>query len=152
MVLKKLKQFQEKTREAYEEGQRESMESWKQTVMDLHEKSRFLFYYEDCELETGDGRALSIKGELVKEEVPENRHIYCYSGEAVLLGEGFMEGDPVTKEEKRRGFLRPRKNEFVLKLTVLGGEDTTEMEERELRRRLRTFFQDVSLLSDCASS
>lgn len=151
MILKKIKEFQQKTQLAYEEGQRESMEPWKQTVMDLHEKSRFLFYYEDCELETGDGRALSIKGELVKEELPEDRHIYCYSGEAVLLGEGLIEGDPVTKEEKRRGFLRPRKNEFVLKLTALGGADTATMEERELRRRLRTFFQDVSLLSDCAA-
>ena len=44
MLLKKLKDFHEQTMEQYKEE--ENLEPWKKKVMELHEKSAFLFYYD----------------------------------------------------------------------------------------------------------
>ncbi len=44
MLLKKLKDFHERTMEQYKEE--ENLEPWKKKVMELHEKSAFLFYYD----------------------------------------------------------------------------------------------------------
>ena len=41
MLLKKLKDFHERTMEQYKEE--ENLEPWKKKVMELHEKSAFLF-------------------------------------------------------------------------------------------------------------
>ena len=52
MLLKKLKDFHEQTMEQYKEE--ENLEPWKKKVMELHEKSAFLFYY-DATLEENAG-------------------------------------------------------------------------------------------------
>ena len=60
MLLKKLKDFHERTMEQYKEE--ENLEPWKKKVMELHEKSAFLFYYDATLEENAEQNSLIIQG------------------------------------------------------------------------------------------
>ena len=151
-MFNKIKAFRERTREAYNKEYMDRPEGWKQKVMDLHDRSVFLFYYEDCEAEKEDGSRLMIRGELAKapEKGPgEGPLPLClYDGQARLIGEGLMLSDPYEKEEKRRAFLRLRKQGFLLEITRLRGRDFSAMSRKEKDKRLMDFFLEISLISD----
>ena len=147
-MIKKLMQFREKTMEVYRQEQEKKMEPWKKRVMSLHEKSGFLFYYEASEPASADSRHWMLQGEVALGTAPEDARLFLYDGEGNILGEGRMESSPEEKEEKRRGFLRPRKNEFAITMTVLGGEETEKMDKKALNRSLNHLFLNLSLLSD----
>ena len=147
-MIKKLMQFREKTMEVYRQEQEKKMEPWKKRVMSLHEKSGFLFYYEASEPVSADSRHWMLQGEVALGTAPEDARLFLYDGEGNILGEGRMETSPEEKEEKRRGFLRPRKNEFAITMTVLGGEETEKMDKKALNRSLNHLFLNLSLLSD----
>ena len=68
MLLKKLKDFHERTMEQYKEE--ENLEPWKKKVMELHEKSAFLFYYDATLEENAEQNSLIIQGSLVEGELP----------------------------------------------------------------------------------
>ena len=148
MLFDKLRRFHEKTIKQYNADHREEMEPWKKQVMDLHERSHFLFYYDDCELEAADGSRLTVFGEAARGELSPGGHLYLYDGECRLLGEGTLLTDSTLKEEKRRGFLRSRKNEFLLKITQLQGKDLDALDPKERKKLLQAFFQNASLFSD----
>ncbi|MBQ9156256.1 MAG: hypothetical protein IJ137_05705 [Eubacterium sp.] len=149
MLFDKLRRFHEKTIKQYNADHQEEMEPWKKQVMDLHERSHFLFYYDDCELEAADGSRLTVFGEAARGELSPGGHLYLYDGECRLLGEGTLLTDPTLKEEKRRGFLRSRKNGFVLKITRLDGQEFSAMKKGARNKALDHFFRSASLLSDC---
>ena len=147
-MIKKLLRFREKTMEEYRKEQEKEMEPWKKRVMSLHEKSGFLFYYEASEPAFPDSRHWILQGEVALGTAPEDSRLILYDGEGNVLGEGRMESSPEEKEEKRRGFLRPRKNEFDITITVLEGEETEKMDKKTLNRSLNHLFLNLSLLSD----
>ena len=68
MLLKKLKDFHERTMEQYKEE--ENLEPWKKKVMELHEKSAFLFYYDATLEENAEQRVLSYKAPSLRVNFP----------------------------------------------------------------------------------
>ena len=177
-MVERIKEFHRRTLDRYNESHKEKMEDWKQEVLKLHERSGFLFYYENCELEEADGSILTIQGELAKdlrsdaEKEPgkralpdQNRNnkeersrsadssrmlLYLYNGQGELLGEGILMSDPYEKEEKRRGFLRLRKNECNIKIETLYGKAFAALSDKGKKALLARFFAAVSLISDAA--
>lgn len=148
-MFRYIKNFRKKTHEEYQKEQEEKMEPWKKHVRKLHEDSGFLFYYENCELEKPDGSQLIIQGDIAKDESFHTKMpLYLYDGQGRLLGEGILMSDPLEKEEKRRGFLRSRKHEFLLKITKLSGKSMGELDQRERKKLLGILFQDISLVAD----
>ena len=152
-MLKKLKDFRRKTHEQYNTYHREHMDSWKEHVLKLHEESGFLFYYETSELASPEGDRLIIYGDIAKDERIKGERIkplplYMYDGQGRLIGQGLLMSDPFEKEEKRRGFLRARKHEFVLEFDSLYGKKYQDMDEALQRKQLLCFYREVSLLSD----
>lgn len=148
MPLRKLKQFREQTRKQYKEEIEKEMEPWKKDVLLLHEKSEYLFYCDELEPESPGSKTMVIRGEHVKGHPEIRMPLYLYDGQGTLLGQGVLMSDSEEKEEKRRGFLRSRKNEFLLELTAFHGKIVSECEEKEYRRMLRNLFMELSLLSD----
>lgn len=149
MIIKKFLEFREKTIQAYNEEQHKTMEPWKKQVMELHENSDFLFYFDTSDWVSADQTEWMIQGEAAKDKLPEDKKIFLYDGQARLLGEAVILSDPLVKEEKRRGFLRSRKNEFEMKLTVLDGQAVSGMPKKNLRRLSDNLLQKLSLVSDC---
>ena len=68
MLLKKLKDFHERTMEQYKEE--ENLEPWKKKVMELHEKSAFLFYYDATLEENAEQNSLIIQGSSLRVNFP----------------------------------------------------------------------------------
>ena len=66
MLIKSIHRFHKKTEEKYRQEEEKNMEPWKKKVMELHEKSDFVFYYDDYEVETDKISVFSIRGEVVK--------------------------------------------------------------------------------------
>lgn len=147
-MIKRIRAFHKKTVEQYLKDHKEQLEPWKIHVMELHERSGFLFYYDTSEIEKAEEGELVVQGDIAKAEVPENRRLYLYDGQGRLLGEGALMSDPFEKEEKRRGFLRSRKHEFVLKIIKLQEKELSGLGQKEKKRLLQFFFREASLLSD----
>ena len=64
----------------------ENLEPWKKKVMELHEKSAFLFYYDATLEENAAKNSLIIQGSLVEGELPIGSTVYLYTGEGKYLG------------------------------------------------------------------
>lgn len=114
MLLKKLKDFHERTMEQYKEE--ENLEPWKKKVMELHEKSAFLFYYDATLEENAEQNSLIIQGSLVEGELPIGSTVYLYTGEGKYLGNGRILSEPEEKEQGRKGLFKRRRNQFNLGL------------------------------------
>jgi len=147
-MFRRIIDFHRKTTDRYLKDHREQMEPWKKKVLKLHELSGFLFYYDNCELEKADAGELVIQGDLARTAVKDSCHLYLYDGRANLLGEGLLLSDPFEKEEKRRGFLRFRKHEFILKILKLQDKDFSGLGQSERKKLLGQMYQDISLISD----
>ena len=117
MLLKKLKDFHERTMEQYKEE--ENLEPWKKKVMELHEKSAFLFYYDATLEENAEQNSLIIQGSLVEGELPIGSTVYLYTGEGKYLGSGRILSEPEEKEQGRRGLFKRRRNQFNLGLDAV---------------------------------
>lgn len=148
MLFQAIKDFRQRTIDQYKEEEEKEMAQWKKDVMTLHEESDYLFYCDDMEPEIAGSKTLVIRGEHVKGRPTIPMPVYLYDGEGSMLGQGLLMSDSEEKEEKRRGFLRSRKNEFLMKLLVLHEENVSEMEEQNYRRLLRSLYINLSLISD----
>ena len=146
MLLKKLKDFHERTMEQYREE--ENMEPWKKKVMEIHEKSEFLFYY-DATLEENISQAsLIVQGSVTEGELPIGTRVYLYTGEGRYLGNGTVLTEPEEKEQGRKGLLKRRRNEFSLKINEYLGKETEKMNAGEKTKMMRHFESQVSLISE----
>lgn len=146
MLLKKLKDFHERTMEQYREE--ENMESWKKKVMEIHEKSKFLFYYDATLQENIPESTLIIQGSVVDGELPTGAKIYFYNGEGKNLGSGVILTEPEEKEQGRKGLLKRRRNEFSIKVDKYLGKDIVDMNQAEKTKMASHFEVQVSLISD----
>lgn len=146
MLLKKLKEFHERTMEQYREE--ENMEPWKKKVMEIHEKSKFLFYY-DATLEENVSKAiLTVQGSVADGELPTGAKIYLYTGEGRYLGSATILTEPEEKEQGRKGLLKRRRNEFGIQIDEYLGKDVAQMNASEKAKMLRHFENQVSLISE----
>lgn len=146
MLLNKLKQFHEHTMEQYRNE--EEMEPWKKKVMELHEKSSFLFYYDATLEESPSNVSLRIQGSLVEGELPIGSRIYFYTGEGKYTGSGTILSEPEEKEQGRKGLLKRRRNEFEIKIENYLGKETGEMTPTEKKKMFRHFETQISLISE----
>ena len=121
MVLRAIRDFHKKTEERYREEEQKNMEQWKKNVMLLHEKSDFVFYFDDYELELDKISTFTIRGEVVKGTMEKGERVFLYDGQGNLLGQGEVLSDPEEKEEKHLGIIKTKKNEFLLKITGIYG-------------------------------
>lgn len=146
MLLKRLKEFHERTMEQYRED--DNMEPWKKKVMEIHEKSTFLFYYDatlDEDISKGN---LRIQGSLVAGELPVGSTVQFYTGEGKHTGSGTILTEPEEKEQGRKGLLKRRRNEFEIKLDNYLGKQVSEMNQGEKQRMFRHFETNISLISE----
>lgn len=146
MLLKKLKAFHERTMKQYREE--ENIEPWKKKVMEIHEKSSFLFYYDAILDENASRSSLIIQGSITDGELPIGSKLYLYSGEGKYLGNGTILTEPEEKEQGRKGLLKRRRNEFSIKIDEYLGKDVTTMNQTEKSKMLRHFENKVSLVAD----
>lgn len=146
MLLKKLKDFHERTMEQYREE--ENMEPWKKKVMEIHEKSNFLFYYDATLEENASQSSLIIQGSVTDGELPIGSKLYLYSGEGKYLGNVTILTEPEEKEQGRKGLLKRRRNEFGIKIDEYLGKAVAKMNSTEKRKMLRHFENKVSLIAD----
>ena len=137
MLLKKLKDFHERTMEQYKEE--ENLEPWKKKVMELHEKSAFLFYYD---------ATLEENGSLVEGELPIGSTVYLYTGEGKYLGSGRILSEPEEKEQGRRGLFKRRRNQFNLGLDEYLGKKVEKMKSREKTKMFHHIEANASLISE----
>ena len=100
MVLRAIRDFHKKTEDRYREEEQKNMEQWKKNVMLLHEKSDFVFYFDDYELELDKISTFTIRGEVVKGTMEKGERVFLYDGQGNLLGQGEVLSDPEEKEEK----------------------------------------------------
>lgn len=145
MLLKKLKDFHERTMEQYKEE--ENLEPWKKKVMELHEKSAFLFYYDATLEENAEQNSLIIQGSLVEGELPIGSTVYLYTGEGKYLGSGRILSEPEEKEQGRRGLFKRRRNQFNLGLE----EYLKKSRENEIQRKNKNVHHieaNASLISE----
>lgn len=146
MLLKKLKAFHERTMEQYCEE--ENIEPWKKKVMEIHEKSNFLFYYDATLEENSSQSSLIIQGSITDGELPIGAKLYLYSGEGKYLGNGTILTEPEEKEQGRKGLLKRRRNEFSIKIDEYLGKNVATMNQTEKSKMLRHFENKVSLVAD----
>lgn len=146
MLLKKLKQFHEQTMEQYRD--QENMEPWKKDVMEIHEKSTFLFYYDATLEENIPQSSLRIQGNLTDGNLPVESTIYFYTGEGKKVGCGTILSEPEEKEQGRKGLLKRRRNEFEIRIDQYLGKETAKMNQSERTKMMRHFENKVSLISD----
>lgn len=150
MLLKKLKQFHEQTMEQYRDE--ENMEPWKKVVMEIHEKSTFLFYYDAAIEENIPQATLRIQGSLVEGELPLGSTLCFYTGEGKYIGSGTILTEPEEKEQGRKGLLKRRRNEFEIQIDVYLGKKTSEMKQSEKTKMIRHFQNTVSLIADLSQA
>lgn len=126
----------------------ENLEPWKKKVMEIHEKSGFLFYFDDFLDDNTDDMTWLVKGQLVKGALSQGSCLYLYTGEGKLLGHGILFSEPEEKEQGRKGLLKRRRNEFEMKIEEYQGENAGEASLKEKRRIFRNLSQNLSLISD----
>ena len=148
MVLQSIRNFHKKTEERYREEEEKNMEQWKKNVMLLHEKSNFVFYYDDYELEMDKIAAFTIRGEVVKGTIEKGDTVFLYNGQGELLGQGEVLSDPEEKEEKHLGIIKTKKNEFLLKITGIYGTEGSGLKGQRLQNYLCSMLLKLSILSD----
>lgn len=148
MVLRAIRDFHKKTEDRYREEEQKNMEQWKKNVMLLHEKSDFVFYFDDCELELDKISTFTIRGEVVKGTMEKGERVFLYDGQGNLLGQGEVLSDPEEKEEKHLGIIKTKKNEFLLKITGIYGTEASGLKGKKLQNYLRDMILKLSILSD----
>lgn len=148
MVLRAIRDFHKKTEDRYREEEQKNMEQWKKNVMLLHEKSDFVFYFEDYELELDKISTFTIRGEVVKGTMEKGERVFLYDGQGNLLGQGEVLSDPEEKEEKHLGIIKTKKNEFLLKITGIYGTEASGLKGKKLQNYLRDMLLELSILSD----
>lgn len=144
MLLNRLRKFREETEKKYKEGLESSMLPWKKDVLRLHEKSDFLFYFDeftDWNEKRGSGICL---GSYAKGNPEPDTVIYLYSGQAELLGRAWLTGKVEASEEKMQGFTREKKYLCQMKL------DLENQEAEAVLRKFRQLNMQLSLISDLA--
>lgn len=148
MVLRAIRDFHKKTEDRYREEEQKNMEQWKKNVMLLHEKSDFVFYFDDYELELDKISTFTIRGEVVKGTMEKGERVFLYDGQGNLLGQGEVLSDPEEKEEKHLGIIKTKKNEFLLKITGIYGTEASDLKGKKLQNYLRDMLLELSILSD----
>ena len=148
MVLRAIRDFHKKTEDRYREEEQKNMEQWKKNVMLLHEKSYFVFYFDDYELELDKISTFTIRGEVVKGTMEKGERVFLYDGQGNLLGQGEVLSDPEEKEEKHLGIIKTKKNEFLLKITGIYGTEASGLKGKKLQNYLRDMLLELSILSD----
>ena len=148
MVLRAIRDFHKKTEDRYREEEQKNMEQWKKNVMLLHEKSDFVFYFDDYELELDKISTFTIRGEVVKGTMEKWERVFLYDGQGNLLGQGEVLSDPEEKEEKHLGIIKTKKNEFLLKITGIYGTEASGLKGKKLQNYLRDMLLELSILSD----
>lgn len=148
MVLRAIRDFHKKTEDRYREEEQKNMEQWKKNVMLLHEKSDFVFYFDDYELELDKISTFTIRGEVVKGTMEKGERVFLYDGQGNLLGQGEVLSDPEEKEEKHLGIIKTKKNEFLLKITGIYGTEASGLKGKKLQNYLRDMLLELSILSD----
>lgn len=148
MVLRAIRDFHKKTEARYHEEEQKNMEQWKKNVMLLHEKSDFVFYFDDYELELDKISTFTIRGEVVKGTMEKGDRVFLYDGQGNLLGQGEVLSDPEEKEEKHLGIIKTKKNEFLLKITGIYGTEASGMKGKKLQNYLQNLLLELSILSD----
>ena len=148
MVLRAIRDFHKKTEDRYREEEQKNMEQWKKNVMLLHEKSDFVFYFDDYELELDKISTFTIRGEGVKGTMEKGERVFLYDGQGNLLGQGEVLSDPEEKEEKHLGIIKTKKNEFLLKITGIYGTEASGLKGKKLQNYLRDMLLELSILSD----
>lgn len=148
MLIKAIHRFHKKTEEQYRQEEEKNMEPWKKKVMELHEKSDFVFYYDDYEVETDKISVFSIRGEVVKGTRKKGDLVYLYDGQAQLLGQGEILTDPEEKEIKHLGIIKTKKNELLLKITGVYGVNESLLKGKNLSLTLQKLLLSLSILSD----
>lgn len=142
MWIKRLASFKKETERKYREGILAQMEPWKKRVMDLHERSSFLFYFEEIKEWDEECMECRILGELAKGNLPEKSKLYLYSGEGECLGTAILLSTPEEKEEKRIGVFRTKKNECSIQILCEKEEDSDKT------RVIRDLAMRLSILSE----
>lgn len=145
-----LKDFHRKTMEKYQEGMEREMEPWKKRVMQIHQEAEFLFYVDDMENftpGTSDGVCL-VRGELVKGKRQEGDPILLLDGEGKLLARALIRTNVEEKEDRRKGLLKRKRNEFKMELTELYDRKAEELDEAGFRRYLWKLYLDTSLIME----
>ena len=137
MLLKKLKDFHERTMEQYKEE--ENLEPWKKKVMELHEKSAFLFYYDATLEEMQNKTVLSYKAPSLRVNSPIGSTVYLYTGEGKYLGSGRILSEPEEKEQGRRGLFKRRRNQFNLGLDEYLGKKSRENEIQRKNKNVPSY-------------
>lgn len=148
MLIRAIRNFREKTKERYEAAQEENMEPWKKKVRALHEDAAFLFYFEEVEPEPNSLLKFLIRGEVVKGEVPEGSPLLLLNGQAEELGRAEVLSDTEEKEEKRLGLMHIKRNQFVIRITELYGEQAETMEVGRYRRQAESLWERLSLITN----
>lgn len=148
MVLRAIRDFHKKTEDRYREEEQKNMEQWKKNVMLLHEKSDFVFYFDDYELELDKISTFTIRGEVVKGTMEKGERVFLYDGQGNLLGQGEVLSDPEEKEEKHLGIIKTKKNEFLLKITGIYGTEASGLKGKKIQNYLRNMLLELSILSD----
>ena len=148
MVLRAIRDFHKKTEDRYREEEQKNMEQWKKNVMLLHEKSDFVFYFDDYELELDKISTFTIRGEVVKGTMEKGERVFLYDGQGNLLGQGEVLSDQEEKEEKHLGIIKTKKNEFLLKITGIYGTEASGLKGKKLQNYLRDMLLELSILSD----
>lgn len=148
MVLRAIRDFHKKTEDRYREEEQKNMEQWKKNVMLLHEKSDFVFYFDDYELELDKISTFTIRGEVVKGTMEKGERVFLYDGQGNLLGQGEVLSDPEEKEEKHLGIIKTKKNEILLKITGIYGTEASDLKGKKIQNYLRNMLLELSILSD----
>ena len=145
-----LKDFHRKTMEKYQEGVEGEMEPWKKKVMQIHQEAAFLFYVDDMEdftPGTSDGVCL-VRGELVKGKRQEGDPVLLLNGEGKSLARARIQTDVEEKEDRRKGLLKRKRNEFKMELTELYDRKAEELDEAGFRRYLWRLYVETSLIME----
>ena len=145
-----LRDFHRKTMEEYRKGMEGEMEDWKKRVMQIHQEAVFLFYVDEMEDHTpGSPNGIClVRGELVKGNCRTGDGILLLDGEGNQLARALIRTDVEEKEDRRKGLLKRKRNEFEMKLTDLYGRKADELDEAGLRRYLWKLFVGTSLIME----
>ncbi len=147
MILRLLKDFRDRTYAQYEKDHSRDRPEWMKRVMRLHDRSSFLFYFDDVLEADYDRNLLEMAGETVK--MSPVRQVCLYNGEGVLLGEGEILSDPEEKEQGRKGLLKRRRQTFSMNFLSWKDRTISEMSRTEWNRTLNEMVSSLSLISDC---
>lgn len=144
------KDFHRKTMEEYRKGMEGEMEAWKKKVMQIHREAEFLFYVDEMEDYTPgspDGICL-VRGEVVKGNLQAGDGILLLNGEGNHLARALIRSDVEEKEDRRKGLLKRKRNEFKMEVTELYDRKADELDEAGLRRFLWRLFVESSLIME----